>query len=816
MQGEKILVKKRNGRLEDFDVSKINACAVRACEGIEDVSASEIVIDANLQIYNKILTSDIDRALIMSARSKIEKEPNYSYVASRLLLQIIYKEVFGEKRDNDAFELQYRSSFIKNIKKMVRSGKLSDQMLKFDLKKLADAIRPSRDLQFKYLGIQNIYDRYLLKLDNELMESPQSFYMRVAMGLSFNEKNRDEFAIDMYNVYSQFLASPSTPTLFNSGTMKPQLSSCFLSEISDSIDGIFDGLWQEARKSKFAGGLGFHVSKIRAANSNVKGTDGKSSGVIPWLKIYNDMLVACDQGGKRPGSGCAFLENWHLDVEDFIDLRKSTGEDRRRTHDMNTALWISDLFMKRVESDANWTLFCPSEVGDLTDLYGEAFEKRYSFYEDGAKNGNIKCFRIIKAKDLWKKMLRSYFETAHPWFTWKDTANSRYTNIHEGVLHGSNLCQEITLHTKSSEYNNGKKVKIGETAVCNLHSVNISSHVERGKINFHKLSDTVNKCVRALDNVIDLNFYPTEEASNSNLRHRPVGLGAMGWADLYYKLNIIQDSDEGIKMADSLMEFISLNAISASNGLAQERGAYSSYTGSLWSNGILPIDSYCNCMTLKDKSFTKKSGDFETLDWSKLRKSIAQYGMRNSNVMAVAPTASISYQHGCEQSHEPNYSALFVYENKSGNLAIINEYFVNDMKKEGIWNEQFAKRLREADGDVTLLDIPIKYKEKYKTAFDRDQFKLIDACAARQKWIDQGLSFNSYNKGTSLKFLNDIYFHSWRSGLKSNYYLRNRAASKVEKSVDFIKNNPTTSSTDEKAACSLESARLGIICESCQ
>ena len=808
-----IRVKKRNGRLENFEVNKINKFVERACEDLARVSASEVVLDMQTAFYDKIPTSEIDKSIELTARQKIYKEPNYSYVAARVVLATLYKEVLKESVDADTFETDYRSVFVKNIKKGVKEEVLDARLLAYDLKEISDYLKPERDLIFKYVGIRNIYDRYLFRDTEKVLETPQAFYMRVAMGLCFNEDNPTQRAKELYDVYSQHLASASTPTLFNAGTKHNQLSSCYLSEIHDSVDGIFDGLWQEARKSKYAGGLGFHASKIRATGSHIKGTNGTSSGLIPWLKIYNDMLVACDQAGKRRGSGCAYLEPWHLDVVDFIDLRKVGGEERRRCHDLNTALWCCDLFFKRIENDEKWTLFCPSDVGDLTDLFGEEFERRYKHYESLTETGEIKNFEVMQAKDLWKKILKSLFETSHPWITYKDNANLRYSNIHEGSLHGSNLCTEIFLHTKHSEYQDGEKTKVGETAVCNLSSINLSKHVKDGNVDHALLANTISKIIRALDNVIDINFYPTKEAYNANKRHRPIGMGTMGWADVYAKLGIQQDSEEGVRFADELMEFISYHAIFASSKLAKERGKYQSYEGSTWSKNKLPIDTWNDLMTWKGKKTSKTSPD---IGWYTLRKHIEQHGMRNSNTMAIAPNASIAYQVGCEQSIEPFFSVLFRYENKSGNYYIVNFNFVEDMKKRGLWNNEIAEAVKQADGDISLLNIPEDLKNIYKTAFDRDQEKLIEATAARQKWIDQGISFNLYNNKTSLKFLNNIYLHSANEGLKSTYYLRNKAASKIQKVTNESSDEQKLKEFQEKMAAAKAAAEAGEACEMCQ
>jgi len=811
-----IKVKKRNGRLQDFIVEKINANVERACEGISDVSVSEIVLDAQLQLYDKITTREIDTSLILSAREKIEKEPNYSYAAGRLLLNTVYKEVFKEGVDSDVFRLQYRKSFIQGIKKLVKSGKLNERMLEYDLTQLSEALRIRRDNSFKYLGIQILTDRYFIREDDKIMEAPQSFWMRVAMGLALNEENKEEWAIKYYDLFSQFLYTSSTPTLFNSGTARSQLSSCYLNTFDDSIDGIFDGAWQEARKSKYAGGLGLDVTPFRSTGSHIEGTNGISSGLVPWLKIYNDLLVAVNQGGKRPGAGCAYLEPWHLDFEDFLNLRRNTGDDRLRCHDMNTASWIPDEFMRRVQNEDVWYYFDPRDTASedgttLHDLFGEQFDKRYNELCDQAEEGLISNYRITTAKDLWKKMLKVLFETSHPWCTFKDPCNIRYTNQHEGVVHSSNLCTEITLHTKASEYEKGEKTKIGETAVCNLGSVNLLNHLkDDNTLDYDKLKNTIHVAMRALDSVVDLNFYPTKEASNSNLRNRPVGLGMMALHDVLHKMNINIDSDEAIKFNDHLFEFYSYNAISASSNLAKEKGSYETYQGSLWSQNIFPIDSY-NVLTEYRKASTTGGGETLTSEWQELRRHVAEHGMRNSNVMAIAPTATIGYINGVEQSIEPNFSVLFVYENKSGNFFITNQHFIDDMKAAGLWNSKVAELVKSVDGDLSLLngDIPVELKEKYKTAFDRDMFKLIECNAVRQKWIDQAVSFNLYNKSTSLKYLNDVYMSCWEAGLKTTYYLRNRAASKVEKA------NTETKSA-EATACSIEAMKNGETCESCQ
>ena len=808
-----INVKKRNGRLQELDTNKINLCAERACENLAEVSASEVVLDAHVQFYDKITTSEIDKALIMSARQKIEKESNYAYVAARLLLGTVHKEVFGESRDSDAFDHQYKLSFIKNTKKLIKEDILDKRLLEFDLLALSEAIVPDRDLNFKYLGLQIIYDRYLNHVDGRRMETPQAFWMRVSMGLALNEEDKNEKAIEFYNALSQFHICCSTPTLFNSGSTHSQLSSCYLNTFDDSIDGIFEGLWQEARKSKFAGGLGFDVSNFRAANSYVKGTNGKSSGLIPLLKIYNDTLIAVDQGGKRPGAGCAYLEPWHLDIEDFLDLKKNTGDERRRCHDMNTANWLPDLFIRTVIEDGNWYLFSPSDTRDLHELYGEKFDKKYKKYCKLADQGELENHKVMKAKDLWKKMLRVLFETGHPWMTFKDNANFRYSNSHEGIVHSSNLCTEIFLHTKPSRFDEGEKTEVGETAVCNLSSVNLKQHLKQdGTLDFDLLTKTIATQMRMLDNVIDLNFYPTQEAKKANMSHRPVGAGTMGWADVFHSYKVDFSSDDAVKFSDELYEFISYNCILNSSRLAAERGKYNTYEGSLWSQDILPIDTYKNLMEyLGQKPMIHRGKKFcPEVDWKELRKSIKENGMRNSNTMAIAPTATISYIQGCSPCIEPDFSVLFVYENKSGNLTIVNEWFIKECKDLGIWNHSLIDAIKAVDGDLRLLPdglVPKDLKDRFCTAFDRDQFKLIDSAAAKQKWIDMGQSLNLFNKETSLKYLNDLYIHARNSGLKSTYYLRNKSASKIEKST-----KTETATQEEPTACSI----LDPTCESCQ
>lgn len=817
-------VKKRNGREEPFNEQKIKACIDRCCvdksgETFPGVDAEAVVFNAKIKLFDGIKTSEIDNSLVKSARGMIEQEPNYRYVAAGILLNTIYKEVFGTGVDNDALELQYRTAFIINLKKLIKAGIVNKAMAKFDLKKLSREIQIDRDRDFAYLGLQTVYDRYLHHIDGKKMEAPQAFWMRVAMGLALNESaDREKWAIKFYNQLSKFDYTCSTPTLFNSGGTFNQLSSCFLSTFEDSIVGIFDGLLQEALKNKYAGGLGMDLTNFRATNSYITGTNGETQGAVYFWKLYGDMLTAVNQGGKRRGAGCAYLETWHADIEDFIQLRKNTGDDRKRTHDMNTAHWIPDLFLKCVLEDKPWYLFTTSEVPELHDLYGKEFEKKYNEYVKKGKRGELRIFREVNAKDLWKKMLRSLFETGHPWITFKDSCNIRSPQQHAGVIHSSNLCTEITLNTRATTYNkNSRTIKnYGETAVCNLGSINLSNHVKRTDtgyvIDYDKLQRTIEIGSRMLDNVIDINFYPTEEARRSNTTHRPVGMGSMGWHDLLYLLNIEFDSDQAAKLAGQLYEFISYHTITANMNLAKERGTYDSFEGSAWSKGELPMDTYKTLMSVRSERALRNSSN--ELDWDKLRKDVVKHGMRNSNTMAIAPTATISSIVGCSPSIEPYYSVLFVYSTLSGEFTMVNEHFVNDMKKLGLWSQELINEIKRTDGDVsqiTSIKIPDEIKSRYKTSFQQDQFKLIEVAAARQRWIDQAQSLNLYNDQTSLKYLNDLYLHAWNHGLKTTYYLRNMAASKVEKSTVTQTAAPEP---ENISACSLNSPPGE--CESCQ
>jgi ribonucleoside-diphosphate reductase alpha chain len=806
-EAKPISVKKRSGKLEKLNVDKINAVVSRACVGIADVSASEIVLDAHLNLFDKISTKDIHRELVLTARSKIEKDPNYSYVAAKLLLNSLYKEVFDEGADSDVFRLQYHKSFISNLKLLIKNNILDSRLLDFNLKVINRVLEPSRDNLLKYHGAQILYDRYLIQYNGARMETPQAFFMRVAMGLCYNEKEKEKVAIEIYHAISQLYFMPATPTLFNSGTRHSQLSSCDLVTVGDSIDSIFETLHQEARKSKYSYGLGVDFSSVRATGSHIKGTNGSSSGIVPWLKIYNDTMVAVDQAGKRPGAMCIYLSPWHLDFEEFCDLRKTTGEERRRTHDLNLAAWCPDIFFEKIKKDEDWYMFCPSETGSLNETYGEKFNEEYNKYILLANKNEIR-HRIIKAKDLWKKILKNLFENGYPWITFKDPSNARYMNKHCGIVRSSNLCTEILGHTHVSQYNpEGAKIGYGESFNCNLLAINLTQFVNRGDaanpIRWGILDHSIQLAIRALDNAIDINYYPTQEGKKSNLANRPIGLGVMGFHDVCHMLDIVYDSDDGIRLASEIAENIAFSSICASGALAKERGCYENYPNSEWSNGKLPFE-----VGIKDEIHHFSFGKHR---WETARQIIATNGIRNCQVNCIQPTATISYICGVEQSIEPNYSVLFVYENKSGNFYIINEHFVNDMKKEGLWSPALSEAIKAVDGDINRLEnIPQKYKDKYKTAFDRNMFKLIDATKARQQWIDTGISMNLYNKGSSLKELSDMYMYCYDSGLKTTYYLRNTVASRVEKSTVNI---PVSQELNKLPAfCSINDPG----CESCQ
>lgn len=791
-----------NGNTVPLDLKKIEQIVFEACLDLENTDPNLIIKDTLKNLFDGVNIQDVYRSLIMSARTLIETEPNYSYVASRLLLHNIQKEVSTILNIPNADTRQQLSKYyglalINSIQHGIKLGRLNQQLNNFDLEKLTIAIKPERDFQFNYLGLQTLYDRYFLHDNEKRYELPQIFFMRVAMGLALNETHKEEQAIEFYNVLSSFDFMSGTPTLFNSGTCRSQLSSCYLTTVPDDLCEIYNAIRDNALLQKFAGGIGNDWTPVRAMNSWIKSTNGKSQGVIPFLKVANDTAVAVNQGGKRKGAVCAYLETWHLDIEEFLELRKNTGEERRRTHDMNTANWIPDLFMKRVMENKEWTLFSPEEVPDLHDLYGDAFEHAYTAYEEKVKLGQIKNFKQLPAVNLWRKMLSMLFETGHPWITFKDAANLRSPQQHAGVVHSSNLCTEITLNTS-----------IDEIAVCNLGSINLAQHIVNQQLDTKKLEKTIKIAIRMLDNVIESNYYSVPQARNSNLKHRPIGLGLMGFQDVLHELNICYESIQAIEFADLSMEYISYFAISASSDLAKERGSYSSFEGSLWSKGILPIDSiqYLN----KYRGMYLNQDDSQTLDWNSLREKIRTQGMRNSNVMAIAPTATISNICGVSQSIEPTYQNLYVKSNLSGEFTVVNQYLVNDLKKLNLWDLVMVNDLKYFNGSLQKIDrIPKHLKEKYATAFEIDPNWLIDAASRRQKWIDQGQSLNLYIANPSGKKLDQIYKTAWLRGLKTTYYLRSLGATGTEKStVD----KGTLNAVAVGNVCSIDDPS----CESCQ
>ncbi|WP_428307911.1 ribonucleoside-diphosphate reductase subunit alpha [Lacipirellula sp.] len=808
-----------DGSRVPFDARRIRKRLAEAATGFEEVVDVEELVDEVLRsVFDGISINEIYRAQILAARSRIERDPAYDVVTSRLMRNVIYQEALGETPDARSLDRLHQHQFEHYIIDGIRAGRLSAELREFDLEKLAAAMKPERDAQFHYLGLQAIYDRYLLHVNGRRIETPQYFWMRVAMGVALREAAREERAIEFYEILSTFRFTSATPTLFNAGTPHPQLSSCYLSTVSDDLGHIFKVVSDNALLSKWAGGLGNDWTNIRATNSHIRGTNGRSQGVIPFLKVVNDAAVAVNQGGKRKGAVCSYLETWHLDVEEFLELRKNTGDDRRRTHDMHTANWIPDLFMKRVRQKADWTLFSPNEVSDLHDLYGREFEARYEQYERMADEGEIELFRRVPAADLWRKMLTRLFETGHPWITFKDPSNIRSPQDHEGVVHSSNLCTEILLNTSADE-----------TAVCNLGSVNLAAHIVDGALDMAKLEATVTVAVRMLDNVIDVNFYPTPEAANSNQRHRPVGLGLMGFQDALYALGLSYASDEAVAFADRSMEAISYYALLASSQLAAERGAYQSYPGSKWERGLLPIDTLQLLEEARDVPIPIDRTGW--LDWSPVRASIAAHGMRNSNVLAIAPTATISTIIGVSQSIEPAYKHLYAKSNLSGEFTQVSEPLVAELKRRGLWDGAMLDELKYHDGQLQNIGrIPLELRQRFLTAFEVAPKWLIACAARRQKWIDQGQSLNLYLSEPSGRKMHDMYQLAWELGLKTTYYLRTLAATQVEKSTldvnrfgvqpKWMKNRSASSDVEihresepvATAACSLDDPT----CEACQ
>ncbi|MFG1816677.1 ribonucleoside-diphosphate reductase subunit alpha [Kribbella sp. NPDC049174] len=772
-----ISVRAADGSTAPLDVDRLRVIVAEAADGLDSVDP-ELILDETLgSCYDGIAQHEVELALVMAARSYVETEPQYSFAASRLLLDQIRREtlgrVHGEPRQASQADMTaaYPAYFPEYVRTGIEAGQLDPELADFDLTRLAAAIRPERDLDFAFLGLQTLYDRYLLHIDKVRYELPQAFFLRVAMGMALREDDREARAIQFYELLSSFRFMSSTPTLFNSGTTRPQLSSCFLTTVEDDLAGIFTKIRNNALLAKYSGGLGNDWTPVRGIGAKIRGTNGESQGVVPFLKIANDTAVAVNQGGKRKGAVCAYLETWHIDIEEFLDLRKNTGDERRRTHDMNTANWVPDLFMQRVAADGQWTLFSPDEVPDLHDLYGAAFAEAYRGYEDAADRGEIKVFRRVRAVELWRRMLTVLFETGHPWITFKDACNLRSPQQHDGVVHSSNLCTEITLNTT-----------VDETAVCNLGSVNLVAHLTEGGLDAELLRDTVKTAVRMLDNVIDVNFYTTPESERANQRHRPVGLGLMGFADALFTLRIPYSSDQAVAFADSSMEQISYHAIEASSDLAAERGRYSTYDGSLWSRGILPIDSLALLRTARDGDMIVDEG--KQLDWDALRAKVERDGMRNSNVMAIAPTATISNICGVSQSIEPTYSNLFVKSNMSGEFTVANPYLVADLKARGLWDQVMVSDLKYHDGILAGIErIPADLRELYATAFEIDPQWLIKAASRRQKWIDQAQSLNLYMSAPSGRALDELYRSAWRHGLKTTYYLRSQSATHVEKST---------------------------------
>ncbi len=796
-----IRITKADGSLQPLNKAQLKTVIDEACTGLADVDADLILNNALRNLFDGIASRDVATALVMSARTLIEQEPNYTYVASRLLLDSMRQEALHTIHqgavphvDQHAMAQQYAEYFADYLKAAVQLELLDPELLTFDLQCLGEAIKPERDMQFTYLGLQTLYDRYFIHSNKQRLELPQAFFMRVAMGLAINEMEREKRAIEFYDLLSSFDFMSSTPTLFNSGTLRPQLSSCYLTTIPDDLGGIYNAIKDNALLSKFAGGLGNDWTRVRGLGAHIKGTNGESQGVVPFLKVANDTAVAVNQGGKRKGAVCAYLETWHIDIEEFLELRKNTGDERRRTHDMNSANWIPDLFMERVADEAEWTLFSPDETPELHDLTGKAFREKYEAYEAKADRGELHIFKRVSAVTLWRKMLSQLFETGHPWITFKDPCNIRYTNQHMGVVHSSNLCTEITLHTSEKEI-----------AVCNLGSVNLAAHVDENGLDLAKLERTINTAMRMLDNVIEYNYYAVPQARNSNLRHRPVGLGVMGFQDALYKLDTPYASADAVTFADTSMEAVAYFTIAASTNLAEERGRYSTFDGSLWSKGVLPYDSLH--MLKEQRGRFVEVDDSRLMDWDSLRQRVKTVGMRNSNTMAIAPTATISNICGVSQSIEPTYQNLFVKSNLSGEFTVVNPALVQDLKALGLWDDVMVNDLKYFDGSVQQIErIPEPLKQKYATAFEIDSRWLIEAASRRQKWLDQAQSLNLYLAEPNGKALDSLYKLAWVRGLKTTYYLRTLGATHVEKS------NTRVVSDETQKVCSIDNPD----CEACQ
>jgi ribonucleoside-diphosphate reductase alpha chain len=766
-----------DGSKSQLDERRLIGVIEEACAGLADVSPASILAETRRNLYDGITLDELALAPIMAARTLIEQEPNYAYVSARLLMDKLRREALtyvhgrAEQATQAEMAVGYAEYFPSYVSTGIKAGLLDPELAQFDIERIASALKPERDLQFQFLGLQTLYDRYFLHVHGTRFELPQAFFMRVAMGLAIREIDREARAIEFYNLISSFDFMCSTPTLFNAGTTHPQLSSCFLTTVSDDLDGIFKSIKDNALLAKYSGGLGNDWSRVRGLGAHIKGTNGQSQGVVPFLKVANDTAIAVNQGGKRKGAVCAYLETWHVDIEEFLDLRKNTGDDRRRTHDMNTANWVPDLFMQRVAEDGQWTLFSPDEAPDLHDLYGKAFAERYAYYEQKAERMEMRVAKRVRAVDLWRRMLTMIFETGHPWITFKDPCNIRSPQQHCGVIHSSNLCTEITLNTSDSE-----------VAVCNLGSINLAAHVTEKGLDQERLARTINTAMRMLDNVIDINFYTIPEARRSNLRHRPVGMGLMGYQDALHMLRLPLGSPEAVKFADTSMELISYHAISASADLAEERGRYASFDGSLWSQGILPIDSIRLLEEARGEYLRLDTS--MTLDWEELRHRVKTVGVRNSNIMAIAPTATISNIVGVAQSIEPAFRNLYVKANMSGDFTVVNPFLVADLKARGLWDEVMISDLKYFDGSLGAIDrVPDDLKELYATAFEIDAHWLVEAAARRQKWIDQAQSLNLYLAAPNGRKLDTLYRLAWERGLKTTYYLRTQSATHVEKST---------------------------------
>ncbi|MDO9113806.1 MAG: ribonucleoside-diphosphate reductase subunit alpha [Polaromonas sp.] len=760
------------GKKVTLDIGKLQALIEASCAGLgAEIKPDPIVQETMRNLYDGVPIDEVYKASILAARTLIEKDPDYTYATARLLLHTIRREVLGEEVTQEDMGTRYAEYFPQFIAKGVQNELLDERLQQFDLERLGAALKPERDLKFDYLGLQTLFDRYFLHVRKQRIELPQAFFMRVAMGLSLDEIDREARAIEFYEIMSSFDFMSSTPTLFNAGTLRSQLSSCYLTTVADDLGGIYDAIKENALLSKFAGGLGNDWTPVRALGAHIKGTNGESQGVVPFLKVVNDTAVAVNQGGKRKGAVCAYLETWHLDIEEFLELRKNTGDDRRRTHDMNTANWIPDLFMRRVMEKGSWTLFSPSDTPDLHDKFGIEFEKAYTAYEAKAERGEIKPARKLQAIDMWRKMLSMLFETGHPWITFKDACNVRSPQQHAGVVHSSNLCTEITLNTSDTE-----------TAVCNLGSVNLVQHLKDGAVDHEKLKKTITTAMRMLDNVIDINYYAVKKARDSNMRHRPVGLGIMGFQDCLYELRIPYASDAAVEFADKSMEAVCYHAYWASTELAKERGKYTSYKGSLWDQGILPLDTLD--LLAKQRGGYLEVDRSATLDWDALRQKIALDGMRNSNCVAIAPTATISNIIGVDACIEPCFGNLSVKSNLSGEFTVINHYLVRDLKRLGLWDDVMVVDLKHFDGSLRPIDrVPQDIKALYATAFEVDATWLVEAASRRQKWIDQAQSLNIYMAGASGRKLDETYKLAWLRGLKTTYYLRTTSATYSEKST---------------------------------